>query len=169
MGTCKNPPCVPYKTPFVEHPFFHDRCRSSLVTFQPRSSSIASRLPRSSWSKRRKSGVFTAEFVLISDANARWNREDIYIYFLFLIYIYIRHISSCENAEATPPNTLTKLQDELIYDKVGKNIYESRQATKKRRKGSSHTVGKLDSGANCTELLKGSALPTWNQHRCWIS
>ena len=65
---------------------------------------------------------------------------------------------------ATPPNTLyNKLQDEFIYDKVGKNIYESRQATKKRRKGSSHTVGKLDSGANCTELLNGSELPTWNQ------
>ena len=85
--------------------------------------------------------------------------EKIYIYICILCIIYI-YTSSCENAEATPPNTLTKLQDELIHDKVGKNIYESRQATKKRRKGSSHTVGKLDSGANCTELLKGSELPT---------
>ena len=35
--------------------------------------------------------------------------------------------------------------------------------TKKRRRGSSHTVGSVASGPEGTELRKGSGLPTWRQ------
>ena len=89
---------VPYKTPFVAHPVFHDRCRSSLVTFQ--ATFLQHRLPprtklliQTAEERRLHRGVRTDLRCKCQGETA----EDIYIYTCILCIVYI-YISSCENA-----------------------------------------------------------------------
>lgn len=88
MGTCKNPPCVPYKTPFVARPFF----MTAVARHWSPSSHVPPASPPSSHEAPDPNGGRAAS----SPRSSYWSQmqmpgetKKIYIFCIIYIYIYI--------------------------------------------------------------------------------